>query len=216
MSLIVTHKGYLAVDSIRYGTTRKDENGTTQKHRRVIDNNVNKLVLPEGEVEFRDQRLLAVARCGNVALTKHLVQDVLKGRDLGKEHTRRCLTGKLKTHWAGRLVILTDTSSWVVIANARKRSLEVKELHDEPYAAGNGARIAMYFMKHLNLKAIDALNASMLDRSSEGNRVRYVNRKRDGTLTKRRIYTQDPSRTKLKVAQHLLELVHDSHFGKTS
>lgn len=206
MTLIVTHKGYLAVDSIRYGITRKSTGG---KHRRVLDNNVNKLVIPEGEVYFQDQRVLAIARCGSLSLTKKIVEDILHGRDLLKRHGSRVESEQYKSHWTGRLVVLTEKSAFEVKARASKAiSLWVKDLHDQPYAVGNGSKIALYLMKHLDVKAIDALNASMLDRTHEGNRVRYVNRKKDGTLTIPRIYHQDPDRTKLQVAKHLLDQVH--------
>lgn len=206
MTLIVTHKGYLAVDSIRYGITR---NSTGGKHRRVLDNNVNKLVIPEGEVFFQDQRVLAIARCGSLSLTKVVVEDILHQRDLLKRHGHRMDESRYKPHWRGRLVVLTEESAFEVKVHAKSHtSLWIKDLEDQPYAAGHGSKIALYLMKHLDVKAIDALNASMLDRTTEGNRVRYVNRKKDGTLTKPRIYRQDPNRTKLQVAQHLLSQVH--------
>jgi hypothetical protein len=216
MTLIVTHNGYLAVDSIRYGITRNDANGAT-KRRRVLSNNVNKLVIPTNEVLFQNQRVLAIARCGTLGLTSQVAEDILNQGDLAFLHANRVDRSIYKPHWTGKVVVLTDVSAWEVRARAQDRmDIRITDLKDQPYATGTGCQIAIYLMKWMSVKPIDALNASMLDRSEEGNRVRYVNRKKDGSLTQPRIYKQDPDRTKLKMAQHLLEQVHDSRFVRGS
>lgn len=183
MSIITYDGKQLAADSRR---SKKVWNEKKQRFDRVItsDEAVKIEEIHDPKVVFRNQVVLAVARCGNAAATKDLLKRLKKGQDVEAFYQKQLGDPEAKKRNCS-LLIITPRQLFHFKLTATK--LVVYELEPKPFAMGSGVQEAIFLMNTLKLTAEEAAMAITLGFDCCGGAIQVMERdKWTGSLALRK------------------------------
>jgi hypothetical protein len=136
-----------------------------------------KLRVPKKTTYFKDERVVAMASAGTVAITQGIVHAILEGMDLDAAiELLKATTTPEQMLPTGTVVVLTKESFYEIKMGV-KNKLTVKKVTKFPYFAGSGSDVARVGMDMLGLDAAKAVQLARQYDKATGGEVRYIARK---------------------------------------